>query len=606
VDVAAFLARVPPFDICEPEQLERAARGVRIEFFPAGTTILRQGGDPAQWLYLVRRGEVDVLDDDRLLDVLGEGEAFGDLSLLTGMAPTATVRAREDALCYLVDEPTTREVLGSPAGLAFSYASLRRRLLSRQDRTPVDRRLVRVGSLVRRSPLTTDGAVPVREAAALMARERVSCLLVPSDDGVGMGILTDRDLRTRVLADGRDPATPVAEVMTFPADVVGEGATAGEVLLTMLDGGYHHVPVVDDGGRLVGVVTDTDLIGLEGQSPFALKSQITRARSVEEVAEAGGQIPDVVGALVDGSADPVDVGHCVALLTDAMTVRLIELATDDLGPAPAPWAWLAMGSQARREQALRTDQDHAIVVETEARDAWYAALGERVTAGLEAAGIDRCDGDVMASNPAMRRSLDQWADAYRSWISDPSMQGSILSSIAFDYRRVAGPLQVESVLEAVIAGAKDHPVFLRHLSRRALDLRPPTGFFRDFVVEDKGEHAGKLDLKHGGLVIIGELARAWAVSAGSTARGTLPRLDAAAAAGAIDEETRSGLAESFRLLWELRLQEHVRAHRAGEPPEDFVEPARLGELTRRELKEAFRIIAGSQKQLSAEVGVRRR
>jgi len=202
--------------------------------------------------------------------------------------------------------------------------------------------------------------------------------------------------------------------------------------------------------------------------------------------------------------------------------------------------------------------------------------------------------------------LGQWAAAYRTWISDPSMQGSILSSIAFDYRRVAGPLPVEPVLDAAIAGAKDHPVFLRHLSRRALDLRPPTGFFRDFVVEEKGEHAGKLDLKHGGLVIIGELARAWAVAVGSTARGTLPRLEAAAAAGSIDEETRSGLAESFRLLWELRLHEHVRAHRAGEPPEDFVEPARLGELTRRELKEAFRIIAGAQKQLSAEVGVRRR
>jgi len=497
-------------------------------------------------------------------------------------------------------------VLGSPAGLAYSYASLRRRLLSGREHSPADRRLVRVGSLVRRAPLTTDGSIPVREAASLMARERVSCLLVPADDGAGVGILTDRDLRSRVLADGRDPTTPVAEVMTFPADVVSQEATAGEVLLAMLDGGYHHVPVVDAVGSLVGVVTDTDLIGLEGQSPFALKSLVARARTPEEVAEAGAQIPDVVASLVDGSADPVDVGHCVALITDALTVRLIELAEADLGPAPARWAWLAMGSQARREQALRTDQDHAIVVEADAPDAWFEALGERVTAGLEAAGIARCDGDVMASNPAMRRTLDQWAAAYRSWISDPSLQGSILSSIAFDYRRVAGTLEVEPVLDGVIAGAKDHEVFLRHLSRRALDLKPPTGFFHGFVVEEKGEHAGKLDLKRGGLVIVGELARAWAVSVGSTARGTLPRLDAAAAAGRIDEETRSGLAETFRLLWELRLREHVRAHHAGQPPEDFVEPAGLGELTRRELKEAFRIIAGAQKQLSAEVGVRRR
>jgi CBS domain-containing protein len=605
VDVAAFLARVPPFDTIEPDALERAARGVRIEFFPAGTTVLRQGGEPARWLYLVRRGEMELLVDDRLVDVLGEGETFGELSLLTGLGPTASVKAREDTLCYLVDEAATRATLGSPAGLTFTHANLRRRMLKRDASAPVDRRLVRVGSLVRRPPVTTDRHVAVRDAAALMARERVSCLLVPEADGVG--ILTDRDLRSRVLAEGRGGETPVGDVMTFPAAVVDDGTTAGEVLLAMLEGGHHHFPVVDPAGRLVGVVTDTDLIGLEGQSPFALKSRISRAGTVEEVAGAGRQVPDVVGSLVDGSADPVDVGYCVALLTDALTVRLIELAERDLGPSPARWAWLAMGSQARREQALRTDQDHAIAIEDGSADEeWFATLGERVTTGLEAAGIARCNGDVMAANPAMRRTLGHWTAAYRGWIADPGLQGSILSSIAFDYRRVAGALPIEPALDAVIAEAKDHPMFLRHLSRRALDLRPPTGFLRDFVVEARGEHAGKLDLKHGGLVIIGELARAWGVAVGSSARGTIARLDAAAAAGRIDEETRSGLGESFRLLWELRLREHVRAHRGGEPPEDFVEPAQLGELTRRELKEAFRIIAGAQRQLATELGVHRR
>jgi CBS domain-containing protein len=154
--------------------------------------------------------------------------------------------------------------------------------------------------------------------------------------------------------------------------------------------------------------------------------------------------------------------------------------------------------------------------------------------------------------------------------------------------------------------ARDHPLFLRHLARRALDLRPPTGFFRDLVVHGKGEQAGKLEIKRGGIVIVGELARAWAVEVGAAATGTLARLDAAAAAGRIDEDTRSGLAESFRLLWEVRLAEHVRAHRAGHAPDDFVDPTTLGALTRRELKEAFRIVAAAQRTLSAELGVLRR
>ncbi|MFL5798310.1 MAG: DUF294 nucleotidyltransferase-like domain-containing protein [Actinomycetota bacterium] len=472
----------------------------------------------------------------------------------------------------------------------------------------MDRRLVRVGTLIRRAPLTCDEHVPVREAAALMARERVSSLLVVRPEGVG--ILTDRDLRTRILAEGRSAETPVAEAMTYPASVVPDSATAGEVLLAMLDGGFHHFPVVGEGGRLVGVVTDTDLVGLERQSPFALKSRISRAATPDEVAAAGRQVPDMVAALVDASADPVDVGHGVALITDAMTVRLIELAVEVLGDAPARWAWLAMGSQARREQALRTDQDHAIAFEDEGSDPaetarWFAEVGERVTDGLERAGIARCEGDVMAANPAMRRTLAGWVAAYRGWVVDPGTQGSILSSIAFDYRRITGTLDVEGPLDGVIRGARDHPVFLRHLSRRALDLRPPTGFFRDLVVVGKGEHAGRLAIKQGGLVIIGELARAWAVGIGSSARTTLARLSAAAATGRIDEDTHTGLAEGFRLLWEIRLDEHVRAYRAREAPDDFVDPATLGELTRRELKEAFRIIASAQRALSAELGVRR-
>jgi CBS domain-containing protein len=607
VDVAGFLARVSPFDTLEPAVLERAARGVRIEFFPAGSTILRQGGDPAEHLYIVRRGEVEVLDGDRLLDLLGDGEVFGDLSLFTGLGPTATIRAREDTLCYVIGLETARATFGTPGGLAFSYAALRRRLVRREESEPVDRSLVRVGSLIRRPPLLCEPDQSVRDAAIRMAAERVSCLLVPRPDGIG--ILTDRDLRSRVIAEGRSGDTRVGEVMTFPASVVADTSTAGEVLLAMLEGGFHHFPVVDAGGRLVGVVTDTDLMGLERQSPFALKSSVARARNPEEVAAAGRRVPDMVASLVDASADPVDVGHCVALITDAMTVRLIELAIEDIGPAPARWAWLAMGSQARREQALRTDQDHAIAIEhddpvPEHVAGWFAELGERVTAGLEAAGIARCTGGAMAANPAMRRTLDGWLRAYDDWVRDTGAGGSILSSIVFDYRRVAGDLEVEAPLDDVVRRAKDSPLFLRHLSRRALDLRPPTGFFRHFVVEAKGEHTGKLDLKYGGLVIIGELARAWAVEIGSAIKETLGRIEAAAAAGRIDEETRTGLEESFRLLWKLRLREHVRAHRAGAPPEDFVEPGKLGELTRRELKEAFRIISNAQRELATELGVR--
>ena len=164
-------------------------------------------------------------------------------------------------------------------------------------------------------------------------------------------------------------------------------------------------------------------------------------------------------------------------------------------------------------------------------DASLAELAEFVTGGLADAGIPRCKGDAMATHPAMRRSLEGWIEALETWRHDLSPSGSILSSIVYDFRRVTGPLDPEPELEAAIREAGRDPAFLRHLAHRALADRPPTGFLRDLVVERKGEHAGRFDVKHGGITIIGNIARLEGVKAGIPAKETLDRLAGAAAAG---------------------------------------------------------------------------
>ena len=609
MDVATFLGRHPPFDSLPRDALARVAAHVQIEHFAPGATILQQSGEPARFLYVVRKGAVEVMDDGSLIDLLGEGEIFGAPSLLGGFAPTVTVRAHEDTLCYLIDEDAAAEVLGTTEGVRFVMRSMRRRVFAIDDSWEAERdasRFQTVASLVRRGPVTCEPATTVAEAAERMARERVSCLLVPTPEG--LGIITDRDLRTRVVAERRPADTPVTEVMSFPAVTVPDDAMAGEVLLAMIERGFHHFPVRNAAGALAGVVTDTDLMGLGRHTPFALKSAIERSSSREEVIAAAGDLPLVVGALVDSSADPVDVGHVVAFAIDAVTKRLLEIGVHDLGEPPAPWAWLALGSAARQEQALHTDQDHALAYDpvdlpVEEVDAYFEKLATFVTDGLEMAGVPKCHGDAMASHPQMRRSLEGWTDAFREWISAPGMHGSIMLSIAFDYRRVAGPLDAEAPLDALIRTIPRYPLFLRHLSRRALDHRPPTGFFRDLVVEAKGEHAGRLDVKRGGITIIGNLARAYALGAGLTDKRTIARLRAAEAAGVIDAETRTGLEEAFRFLWGARLEHHVRQLRSGTALDDFLDPAELGSVARQALKEAFKVIARAQRTVATELGV---
>jgi CBS domain-containing protein len=382
----------------------------------------------------------------------------------------------------------------------------------------------------------------------------------------------------------------------------------GEVLLRMLEGGFHHFPIADPGGRVVGVVTDTDLMGIGRNTPFALKSAIERAPDRDAVASAIGELPDVITALVDSSADPVDVGHIIAFSIDAATRRLLELGIAEQGEPPFPWAWLALGSAARQEQAIRTDQDHAMAFEgdPDPADASLAPLAEFVTAGLEAAGIARCNGDVMATNPALRLPLRDWVRRFDFWMNEQSPTASEQLSIIFDFRRVAGKLEAEGALDEIMATAVNRPIFLTHLARRALDLRPPIGFVRGLIVDNRGDHPGTVDLKHGGILIVGNLARAWATRAGVTAKRTLHRLRAAEGAGAIDAETREGLEEAFRFLWEVRLRHHVEQMRADEPPDDFVDPKALGGVARQGLKEAFRIIARAQKELALAAGIKMR
>src|SRR5439155_15332212 len=211
--------------------------------------------------------------------------------------------------------------------------------------------------------------------------------------------------------------------------------------------------------------------------------------------------------LVEASADSVDIGRSIALVGDAMVLRLVELAVAVLEEPPAPFAWLALGSAARHEQALAADQDHAIAFELpdgvigDEADRWLGALAEFVAAGLEDAGIPRCRGDAMATRSAMRQPLDSWAERFRSWIEEPNPEGSILASIGFDFRQQAGPLDAEVALDAALREARLHPRFVKMLGRIAVSHAPPTGFFGDLVVERRGEHAGTLNVKRGGITI---------------------------------------------------------------------------------------------------------
>ncbi len=613
VDIPSFLRMYPPFDELEDERLAEVVRHTHIEFFPVGTVIQHQAGAPSGYLYIVRTGSVEAVEGELVADVLGEGELFGFVSLFTGLEPAFTLRAAEDTICYLIDRDIALEVMATRRGLAFLAGSLRRRevsVLDGPEREVVDAWSTHASALVRRPPLVVPLGSTIKEAAELMARERVSSVLVDVGGREHMGIVTDRDLRAKVVAAGRGSDTSTADVMTTPVFSVSPETTAAEVLTQMYERGIHHVPVVGPDGKVVGMITDTDLLGLELRTPFILKSEVERARTIDEAIQAGIRLPEMFVSLVQAQVDPLDIAHAVAVTIDTLTTRLLELAIADIGDPPCPWAWLALGSEARQEQGLATDQDNALVVECGREefhtvDPYFERLATIVNDGIERAGIPRCRAGVVASNLEWRGTLAVWEERFWGWIREPARTGRAFVGIAFDYRRVTGPLDVDPVLDDVIRRSAKEDQFVRQLAKLAVDARPPVGLLKDAVVHPKGKRERSFDVKQGGITPITNLARVLSVESGVTENRTLRRLRAAAEAGYLQRETREGLEEAFDLLWQIRVERQTRAVEEGEVPDDSVRPEWLGPLTRQALREAFQMIDGAQERLAAGLGLRR-
>ena len=578
-----------------------------LEHHPAGTTLFSQGAEPVSHLRVVRSGAVELVLDGRTLDLLGVGELFGQTSMLSGLPTGFTARAHEDTTCLRIPADVARATLGRPEALRYLSRSLldRGRLgpAREQATDPADQP---VEALVRRPLVVCAPDTTIREAARRMTAAGATCVVVDSG-GEGLGILTDRDLRTRVVADGMSADEPVAAAMTTPAVTVSADRTGALALLDMLDRGIRHLPVVSATGRVLGVVEDADLAAAEARTPFHLRAAIARAPTVDALVQAARELRPTIVALHRARADPLRIAAVHSVVVDALTRRLIDLAVAEVGRLEVPFAWLALGSVARREATPGSDVESAIALQGDAHDdeiiEHALAISRRVEVGLRACGLTPDEKGTTAANPLLVRSLASWQRAARSWLEDPTQeQALILVSVVVDSRTVWGLGTGMSVAEAFRA-ARSHPALLHRLARFSLSYRPPTGFLRGLVVEHSGEHRGRLDLKLGGLVPIVDLARWAGMAAGVTSASTPERLRAATAAGTLSGADAATLADAFQLVMALRLEHQVVQLQAEEEPDDHLDPNALSPLTRTYLKEAFRAVASVQKRVAGELGV---
>ncbi|WP_122262842.1 putative nucleotidyltransferase substrate binding domain-containing protein [Ornithinimicrobium cerasi] len=606
-EVRDFLAGHAPFDVLPDAVLEDLPRRCTLRYARRGTEILR-AGERNDRLLVVRSGAVDITDEGQVVDRVGAGGSFGMSAVVEHVPTRYAVTAREDTLLITLPQEAFDELSAAHPEVTLHFAATHHerikaaiaRLHEGRRGSAVLRTSVR--DLVRRAPVTVGPDVSIGSAAKVMTDAGVSSLLV-MEEGRLTGIMTDRDLRRRVLAAGTDPSRPVRDVMTSAPVTVGADALALEVMLEMTGRNLHHLPVLEVDGSVLGLVTTTDLIRLERSNPVYLVADLARQPDAAGVVGHAREVPALISQLVAEDATAGDIGRVTTALLDAVGTRLLELAQaeveQDLGPAPGGFAWVVLGSAAREELGLGGDQDHALVLADGADPAhpWWARLADRVTEGLEAAGLPRCEGEVMATNPRWRMTVGRWRATFARWSHEPEPDAVLRAAIFYDMRALYGDASlVEDLRADVVPLAARSDLLLSYLAAQAARMRPPLGFFRGFVLEDSGAHRDTLDVKRGITAVV-QVARVHALRAGSPALGTTARLAAARAAGVVPAETARDLSDALELMSYLRLHHQAEQLRRGERPDNHLAPERLGGLERRHLRDAFAIVRAAQQGL---------
>jgi CBS domain-containing protein len=611
LEIRDFLAAHHPFDQLPDGSLSSLVGKIEIRYFKRESTVL----EPEQQidhLHILRSGAIEVTQPDgELLARLGEGDLFGYRALLEGRTVRNRAVALEDCLIYLLPTAEIDALCEGHPQIAYFFGVLGEKSLSRaieyQPDAPDQAQTINlmttpVSDLIGREPITEPPTTSICDVARRMSEHRVSSMLITEGEQL-VGIVTDRDLRNRVIARKVDCNRPVSDVMTPDPMAVEVGDFAFEAMLLMARKNIHHLPVVD-GDTVAGMITATDLTERQAASAVYLVGDIYKQTSIERMREATAKIPQLLVSLAGGGATAQSIGHVITALGDAVTTRLLQLTEEHLGPPPVPYAWVAAGSQARNEQTARSDQDNCLLLDDAYDEAqhgdYFRELSKRVCDGLDACGYVYCPGEMMAMTDEWRQPLATWKGYFDKWVGQPEPKALMLTCVFFDLRCIHGEQGLfEQLREHVIELTRGKSIFLAHMAANALSHHPPLGFFRNFVLIRGGEHDHTFDMKHNGIIPIVDLARVYALAAGIDAVNTQERLGASLEGSGVSAQGAQDLRDALEFISHVRIQHQARQIRAGEAADNFMSPDVLSPFERNHLKEAFAVVRTMQGALAS-------
>ena len=586
--VEDFLNTSAPFDVLDKEQKLELVKHTELIYLTADNVGDLQKGKSS--LFLIQNGQFSVQDSDAPLRHLSEGDYFGYTNIMEKRNFSLSISVDSPGLVYCFEASAVTPLFELPAIRNF-FDGLRNNALQNHAISDSNSMWLYKGleDVINKSPVSVDIETSITVAAQIMTNQKVSSLLVTREDKL-IGIITDRDLRSRVVAASLDIHLPVSHIMTpNPAQIMGN-RTLFDALALMTERNIHHLPVIDQQTLVpLGMVTASDIIRHQRGNVLFIIGELNKAENLYELTRLSWQLPHYFSAHAKKAGDYDIAGKILSQATDIMTRKLIGFFQQANGKAPMMFAWLVYGSQAREDQTMGSDQDNGLLLAerpSEAQAEYFAKMADYVCNGLAKCGIKLCDGNIMASNPKLRLSLEEAIEEAKRWVKAPTKDAIMHFNIFLDVRCAAGDISLFKQLQRQRAPLMKQNMFLAALTRNSNEISVPLSMFQKFIYEKGRKEKDVIDLKTRAVALINNIARIYALADGVTLPNTLARLDALSENSQLSKRDATNLRDIWlflnRLRWRHQLENKVTDNR--------VSVSSLSSIEKHQLKAAFKAI----------------
>lgn len=625
VRIFDFLKNHPPFNFLEQGDLLAIAEKVQVQYFTDDEVIFKQGEPPVDLFYVIHEGAVELFretEDGRvLIDTCDEGDVFGLRPLIASQAYALTAICKEEALIYAIPTETFLPLLDRNTKvnqfLTSSFAAGERNPYAKNNKGKLFSEneqiwqsgtdLLEIQSIERsKKPVTCQLDRTVQDAAKNMRDQRVGSIVIVDEKNLPVGIITDRDLRNKIVTGELPLETNVSEIMSSPVICIPPSIAVADVQIEMIRKGVHHLCVTEDGtvnSSVIGVISEHDLLVVQANNPAVLIREITRAKNGMDLSFIRDKAESLLKKYLFQEVSIAFISNIMSEINDAIITRSIDLALKQLdaeGQArpQANFCWLALGSEGREEQLLRTDQDNALIFEDVAREDYeatknyYLKLSKIITDILFECGFEYCPAEMMASNPRWCLSLTEWKKQFDDWIHRPGTEEIMFTTIFFDYRPIYGNVELSKQLtDSIYQSISNQDIFLGFLAKNALQNPAPLSFFRNFMVERSGEHKDEFDIKARAMMPLTDAARLLILSAKQYGKNnTFHRFDHMAKLEPKNAELYEQAADAYEILMRFRALQGLKNKDSGR----FFRPDELNKMQRMMLRNCFKPIKDLQ------------